>query len=164
MFVDEILSQIGAVEAALADLYRWYSEVLASDGEAAEIFSTMSEEETKHAGLVEFSRQLARSQPALSSGVEIDLAGIQEVLAKVGALRKVQEAPTAEQAIRQTLWLEMSTAEDHSRNRISLKKSNPNLARLLKALASEDKVHFERVMELARRRGIPVPPPAASPA
>jgi rubrerythrin len=164
MLVDEVLSQIGAVETALADLYRWYSEVLALDGEAAEVFSTMSEEEKKHAGLVEFSRQLAQSQPAVSSAIEIDLAGIQAVLAKVSALRKAEEAPTADQAIRQTLWLEMSTAEDHSRNRSSLKKSNPNLARLLKALASEDKVHFERVMELARRRGIPVPAPAAGPA
>jgi rubrerythrin len=157
MLVDEVLSQIGAVETSLADLYRWYSEVLASDGEAAGVFSTMGEEEKKHADLVEFSRRLAKGDAAFSPEIEFDLGGIHGVLEKVSALRKAPVPPTPDQAIRQTLLLEMSTAEDQSRNRTSLKKSNPSLARLLKALASEDRVHFERVTELARRRGIPVP-------
>jgi hypothetical protein len=157
MQLDEVLSRIGAVESCLAGLYRWYAEVLAADGEAAEVFSTMSEEETKHADLVEFSRRLARSDAAFSSDVQIDMTGTDAVLERAGELRKGPPPRTADQAIRQTLWLEMFTAEDHSRNRISLKRTNPSLARLLGALASEDKVHFARVMELARRRGIPVP-------
>ena len=160
MLVDEVLSQIGAVESSLADLYRWYSEVLASDGEAAGVFSLMSEEERKHADLVEFSRRLARGDAALPPEIEFDLAGIRAVLEKVSGLRKAPVPPTAGEAIRQTLLLEMSTAEDHSRNRTSMKKGNPGLARLLKALASEDKVHFDRVVELARRRGLEVPSPA----
>ena len=157
MHVDEVLSRIGAVESSLADLYGWYAEALASDDEAAGVFSSMSEEETKHAGLVEFSRQLARSDTAYSPEVEIDMSGTAMVLARAGELRNGPAPPTVDEAIRQTLWLEMSTAEDHSRNRTSLKRTNPGLARLLRALASEDRVHFARVMELARRRGIPVP-------
>jgi rubrerythrin len=163
MLVDEVLAQIGAVESSLADLYRWYAEVLASDREVADVFSMMSEEEKKHAELVEYTGRLARSDSSFSAAIEMDLAGIQAVLEKVSALRRTPEPPTADQAIRQTLWLEMSTAEDHSRNRSSLKKTNPSLARLLRALASEDKVHFERVTELARRRGIPVPSAADHP-
>jgi rubrerythrin len=163
MLVDEVLSRIGAVESSLAGLYRWYSEVLAADVEAASVFSVMSEEENKHAGLVEYSRQLARSDAAYSSDIEIDLSGIDGVLEQVDALRNAPELPTSDQAILQTLRLEMSTAEDHSRNRSALKKTNPSLARLLKALASEDKVHFERVLELALRRGISVPPREGNP-
>jgi hypothetical protein len=157
MNVDDALSKIGAVESCLADLYRWFADALASDGEAAAVFQTMSQEETKHAALVEFSRQLARSEGVLSPEVEIDLAGTATVLAEAGKIRGGPPPRAADAAIRQTLWLEMFTAEDHSRNRATLRKSHPNLARLLGALASEDKVHFARVMELARRRGIPVP-------
>ncbi len=157
MFAEEILLQIGALESSLADLYQWYSEILASDSEVSRVFSMMSEEEKTHASLVEYSRRLVRSDLAFSSEVEFEVAGIKAVLEKVLALRKTPVPPTADQAIQLTLWLEMTTADDHSRNRTSLKKGNPGLARLLKALASEDLVHFGRVMELARRRGIRVP-------
>jgi hypothetical protein len=161
MLVDEVLSQIGAVESSFADLYKWYSEILASDSEVARVFHLMSEEEKGHAGLVAHSRLLARSDSASSGEIEIDAAWIHPILETVNTLRNRAEPPVADEAIQKALWLEMRTAEDHSKGRSTLKKKHPILARLLKALASEDKLHFARVMNLARRRGILVPASAA---
>jgi hypothetical protein len=162
MLVDEVLSQIGAVESSFAGLYQWYSEILAADPEVACVFLRLSEEEKKHAELVAYSRLLVRSDTASSPEIEIDAAWINPILETVSTLRNSADPPVVEEAIQKALWLEMRTAEDHSKGRISLKRKHPILDRLLKALASEDKLHFARVMDLARRRGILVPASAGS--
>lgn len=157
MIIDAALRKLGDLERSLADLYGWYAEAFASDPELAFVFFKMASEEKGHASLVEYQKRIVRGNAALSVDVEIDDAGIEAALSKVKELRSAATRPTVGDALRETILLEKSAAESHSRN--ALRQANPEIARLLDALGSEDKLHLARVEELARRRGIGIEPP-----
>ncbi len=156
MHIDAVLRKLGELERSLADPYGWWSEVFAGDEEAAFVFFKMKGEEKAHAGLVDYQRKLVQNSPSLSVDVELDLSEVEAALARVKALRRIAVPPTVAEAFGEALWIERSAAESHCRN--ALKLANPGIGRLLDALGVEDKLHVARLVELAERRGITVPP------
>ncbi|MBK6406933.1 MAG: hypothetical protein IPF66_18980 [Holophagales bacterium] len=160
MNIDAALRKLGDLERSLAELYLWYSEVFSSDPEAAFAFFKMASEEKGHASLVEYQRRMVQKTSAHSFDLDIDLGSIEAALEKVKVLRASPGIPTVDDALRETLLMERSAAESHYRN--ALKSANPEIGRLLDALGGEDRLHVTRVSELARRRGITLPEPAAA--
>ena len=159
MIIDAVLRKLGDLERSVADLYGWWAETLADDSEVASAFFRMAAEEKRHAGLVDYQKRMVQQDSTLSVDVAVDLAEIDAALARVRELRSAPGSPAAAEALRAALLLERSAAESHYRN--ALMQANPAVARLLSALGGEDKVHVERLEELARRRGIVVASPTA---
>lgn len=156
MHIDAVLRKLGELERSLAELYGWWSEVFASDEEAAFVFFKMKGEEKAHAGLVDYQRKLVQNSPALSVEVEFDMTEVDAAVARAKALRRPEAAPTVAEALVEALRMERSAAESHCRN--ALKLANPGIARLLDALGGEDKLHVSRLVDLAKRRGIETGP------
>lgn len=162
MIIDTVLRTLADLERALGDLYAWYSEVLSPDAEAVYVFLRMAREEKAHARLVDYQRRLLQKDPSLSIDVDVDLKGLGALVAKAKALRAgSSRTPTVEEALRETLALEMSAAEVHYRH--ALGKARPEVARLLTVLGEEDWLHVERVQDMARLRRIAFPVTAVSP-
>ena len=154
MKVESVFRPLADMERALSDLYGTLSETFAADTELAFVFFKMSAEEKGHASLIEYQRRMVQKNQGLSAEVECDLTAIQETLERARALSDSAGTLSPDDAIRETLALETSAAEAHYRN--ALKQSNPEIARLLGSLGGEDRLHTERMRDLAMKRGIEV--------
>ena len=154
MKIESVFRPLAEMERALSDLYNTLSETFASDPELAFVFFKMSAEEKGHASLVDYQRRMVQKNQGLSAEVECDLTVIQETLERAKALSDSAAALSPEAAIRATLELETSAAECHYRN--ALKQSNPEIARLLGSLGSEDRLHISRMRDVAAKRGVKV--------
>lgn len=157
MIIDTVLRRLDGLERALAELYEWYSEVLWADAEAVYVFLRMSREEKGHARLVDYQRRILQKDASLSIDVEVDLAGLEALVEKTKALRAGPVLPTVEEALRETIGLELTAAEVHYRH--ALGRVRPEVARLLSALGEEDRLHLERIQDMMRHRRIVVPHP-----
>lgn len=158
--IDTALRRLAELEQALADLYSWYSDVLVSDAEAVYVFARMARDEAGHARLVDYQRRIILKGPALEVDVDLDTGAIQALREDVRKLREAPQAPTVDEAVRQALRLEMAAVEALYRK--ALKDVSPEIARLVEALDREDSLHVERLVAMARHRGIPIPPEAAT--
>lgn len=157
MMIDTVLRRLADLESALAELYEWYSEVLWADAEAVYVYLRMSREEKGHVRLVDYQRGLLQKDASLSIDVEVDLAGLEALVERAKALRSGPQLPTVDEALRETIGLELSAAEVHYRH--ALGRVRPEVARLLEALGEEDRLHLERIQNMVRLRRVVVPPP-----
>lgn len=152
MKIESAFRPLAEFEGALADLYSTWAEVMEqrSDHDAAFVFYKMSTEERGHASLVEYQRRLMKDSPACSRDidVDVDLAALQTALDQVKILQGRRSLSSAE-AISIALELERSAAETHFRS--ALRHADPELKRLLDCLGTEDRMHFQRLSELAAR-------------
>ena len=139
-------------EAKMADLYRVYSELYATDAEAASLFYRMSLEEKNHVNVISYQKRVVSQNPKLFGEVELDAEAIQEEIATVEALAKVRVTPPVDEALRTALELENGAAERHFR--LAAIQSNPDAAKHLMSLGTADKQHYEALKAFARRRGV----------
>lgn len=149
------LNKLGDLETSVAELYEWYADVFAADREASQAFARMGTEERGHARLVEYQRRVAQRSPARTVEVSVDLAEIESTTGKAKSLRASPRAPQVEEAIRDALEIELSAAEAYYRE--ALKQADPQMAKVLEALAGKDQAHTKRILELAVRRRVPIP-------
>jgi hypothetical protein len=155
MLIESALRRLVELETSMADLYDWYAETFEGDTEAAFVFARMTIEEKGHARLVEYQRRMVLKNPTLLPEVDMDMTGIEAVLAKARELRASPRVPTVEEALRETLRLEMSAAESYYRS--TLRNVGPDMARILDALGGDDGQHVRRIVQLAWRRGVSIP-------
>ena len=139
-------------EAKMADLYRVYSELYATDVEAASLFYRLSLEEKNHVNVISYQKRVVSQNPKLFGEVELDAEAIQEEIAAVEALAKVRVTPPVDEALRTALELENGAAERHFR--LAAIQSNPDAAKHLMSLGTVDKRHFEALKAFAKRRGV----------
>lgn len=150
------------VELELAGLYAAWADLFESDHEAAFSFYKMSQEEKGHAGLIEYQRRIFKKNRQMSVDVKIDLTAIEATLEQVRALRSGPPPQSVAEAITVALDLESSAAERHFSN--ALKQADPELERLLRSLAGDERAHQARLTTFAEKRGVRLTSARKSPA
>ena len=163
MDIQQILRPLQQFEEKLGELYSWFAQVHAIDLEFAAVFNRLAMEEKSHAAQLDYHRRLARQNPKLFDRVDLDLAVVLAALERVEQVRSEPAPPTIAAAVGLALELESGAADYHFRN--ALAQLNPEVSRLLGSLGRGDQVHYQRLLELAQRRGLlgpdtPVPAPA----
>jgi rubrerythrin len=161
--IQQILRPLQRLEEKLGELYDWIAGTLAEDGEIAAMFHRLSLDERSHAAQVEYQRRLARQNPNHFAQVDLDLAEVFATLDVVHQVRQAGQELTVAKAVRLALELESGAADYHYRT--SLSQLNPDVARLMGSLGRADRLHVERLLDLAQRRGLlgpdtPVPAPS----
>lgn len=140
------------IELELARLYAAWAELFESDDEASFSFHKMSQEETGHAGLIEYQRRIFKKNWQMSIDVDIDLTALEATVERVRALRSGPPPQSVAEAITIALELESSAAECHDSS--ALRQADPELERLLLSLAGDESAHHARLTTFAEKRGI----------
>ncbi len=147
-----VLRPLHELERSLGELYQWFSEAFAGDGEAAFVFHRLFLEEQSHVRLIEYQRRLARSNPTAFGNVEVNLEEIQRAIARIGAIRNGGNPPELKEAVRLALEFETGAAEVHIRS--AIKQANADVSRLLDSLGTSDKQHVSSLRAFAEKRGL----------
>lgn len=140
------------IEMELSRLYAAWAELFESDHEASFSFYKMSQEEKGHAELVEYQRRIFKKNRQMSVEVKIDLTALEATIEQVRALRSGPPPRSVAEAITIALDLESSAAECHFSN--ALKQADPELERLLRSLAGDERAHQAKLTTFAETRGI----------
>ena len=151
----KILTVLGAIfkiEMAAGELYRWLSEVLADDKEAASLFFRMSMQEQSHANLINYARRLINLNPGDFGDVSIDLNTVNALLDELVSFRRSNLTPTVEQALRFAISIEENAAERVHRSMVI--DSNPMLHNIINSLAKADDEHTRGLKTFAKHRGL----------
>jgi rubrerythrin len=151
MNIQSLFKHLDDMERVLGRLYLWFSEIFAADPGAVALFYRMSLEEKAHASTIQYLKRVVRRDPKLFQDVEVDFEEVQAICARASAILEKSVTMTLEKALKLALSLEESSAEYHYRNAILY--ANPDLAALMKSLASADKQHLMGLRDFARAMG-----------
>lgn len=155
MSLQRLLQTLIDVETRLSELYAWFAEAYAEDGEAAALFYRMARDEKAHAALIGYEKRLLNKEKDAALAIPLTEGEARAFLARIEKVLSARQAPPLQDALAIALELEESGAENHLQGVASEKA--PGLVKLLKNLGKEDRRHFSDLAALARRRGLPVP-------
>jgi rubrerythrin len=151
MTTQRLFSLLERLEAKMAELYRIYSELFATDAEASSLFFRLSMEEKCHVNIVMYERRLTKQNPRFFQKAVLDEEALSAECDRVEKLCNSKMTPALEDALWVALELESGAAEHHYR--LSLLQSSPEAAKLLKGMAREDGQHLEALKTFAVERG-----------
>ena len=154
MNIHRAFAPIKRIELGLSDLYKWYSELLSSDTEAAFVFKRLSLDEKSHAALVDYGRKIFLQNPKEFGEIELDLEELSVIADKIDSIR-AGDCPNVTSAISVALEFEFNAVRYHCK--AALFKANPTIAKLFEHLGRSDQQHIGEIQELARTRGVPLP-------
>ncbi len=147
MHILTVLNSIEHIESAVADLYEWFSEVLADEPDAAGLFFKMAMQERSHASMVALSKTLARSDPAGFTSIDFDMDLVDDLLHTITEFRALNPRPTVTEALDFARKVESHGAEGIHRSMVI--QSNPEVADMINNLAKADREHFKILEEFA---------------
>lgn len=136
-----VLSAIESIESSVAKLYEWFSECFATEPEASGFFFRLAMQERSHANMVAFSKGLVRRSPNDFSGIDFDMALVDDLLLTVVNFRTNNPHPSLSQALEFAMEIESHGAEGVHRSMII--QSNPEIANMVNSLAQADREHFK---------------------
>jgi hypothetical protein len=140
------------LESGLAEFYTLAGKTLsATDEPAAVIFKRLALEEKTHVNMVRYQKRLASKSPELFGEIEADLGEIDSLSRKARTLSTRVASLTVREMTLEALSFESSAAEYHLKN--AMRKANPSMAPLLRALGGGDREHFEVLHTFAVERG-----------
>jgi hypothetical protein len=147
-----VLSVLGKVEMAVAELYYWLSAVFAEDPEASGFFFRMSMQEKSHVNLVRYAKKLAHRAPDDFADVVFAPEIIDDLIRSLHAFREANPSPSLGEALAFAMQVEGHDAEQLHRSLVI--KSNPAVSDLISSLAKADAEHFGMLERFARKRGL----------
>ena len=145
-----VLDALVQFEEALRDLYITLSDLYAQDSIASGIFYRLSLKEAAHVNLVKYNRRLAHENAGNLRHIEIDVSEIKELLTKIREFKGRADAPRLEESVDFAIELE-SVAGDRVHQELMAHR-NPDIARMLRALANDDRKHLEILQKLKEKR------------
>jgi len=152
MDILKFLKAVESLEGDLANLYGKFSRDF-DDAEVSDMFRKLSQDEESHREIVVFEKKLVLRNRGEFKDVEVDLAGLPEMLAKIDEIMKATQSLSSDQAIIFAVDCEKSAAEIHFKKAITI--ANPQIAGLMKNLGQKDKEHLSFLSKIAKQRGIP---------
>jgi rubrerythrin len=151
MTTQRLFNLLERLEGKMAELYRLYSELFATDAEASSLFFRLSMEEKSHVNIVKYERRLTKQNPRYFEKTHMDEEALSAEGDRVERLCNSRTNPSLEDAVWIALELESGAAERHYR--LSILQSRPEAAKLLKGMAKEDDQHNEALRAFAAERG-----------
>ena len=151
MSTQRLFNLLERLEGKMAELYRMYSDLFATDAEASSLFFRLSMEEKSHVNIVKYERRLTKQNPRFFEKAVLDEEALSAECDRVEKLCNSRMTPSLEDALWVALEIESGAAERHYR--MSLLQSSPEAAKLLKGMAKEDNQHNEALRAFAVKRG-----------
>lgn len=145
-----MLARLERVEAEMALLYEWLSDVFNDDDEVSGLFFRMSLHERSHASLLRYGNKLARRSPENFGDVDFEPELAEALLASVASFRTGSPRPSLGQALLFAMKAECHPAENGYRSVLAV--SNPAIGQIIRGLAIADAEHYRTLRELAHRR------------
>lgn len=148
------LEYLERAENELAKLYEWLQDLYESDPEASALFRTLKYTENAHANLLAFQRRIVMRERRHFGPIEIDLASLEELLARIEKIRALDPPPDLDRMISLLLEVENLTCDRCYRDAII--QANPAIAGLINSMTSSDEQNLVILRDFALARGIPV--------
>lgn len=141
-----VLKALRELEELAAQLYEKFSEYFKEEKEVSFFFYKMHLDEISHKDLINYQlRLIQKSSKDSFKEVDIDISTIISLSERIREVLEADNILELEEAIKIAIEIESSAAEKHYRQ--AMKEANPDIARLLESLGTEDKVHLTRLQE-----------------
>jgi len=148
------MRQLESLERELGLLYLGFAESYASEPSLAEMFGGLSNEENKHADIVNYQLRLFRRNKGQFKDIEVDTTEISRLTEHVRELKNRQESLSWEEALEVAYEMENTAAEHYMM--LAGSQANPDIRGLLKAMASSCNEHHSRLGQFFINTGLDV--------
>jgi rubrerythrin len=143
MHASRFLKDLSRLEQLVGDLYQWYAEIFSDLDAVRDLFSSMHRQELQHKNIIEMELRLIANCDIELRDVAVDVAQIGKLAERIEE-QIGQGVFEVKDALDFAIDVERSAVETHFKSVVA--ESNPQIAKLMKALSAEDTIHVQKLV------------------